>query len=472
MKLIGLKNNHRVGSLHDAIQQAIEIEITTIPLYLYTYYTIHRVPKQEAIIAYYTRKLMDRVDEKGNRMSEEEVCKKAKDLSIKVMVFANKAAATIMSVVVEEMLHMALSSNLQAGVGGMPMLAGRAPKSFPTILPGHAKVKGQEFLASLAPLSEAQLDVFLKIEQPDHSSEKNGNDIPLDDYTSIGQFYNRIKDYIEENDEKINWNNTNPQLYPDKAYNRKGYYAPNNVNTIYYDEDHKPVFTNANANDDPDHAGHLIKVVDKESAKKAIEEIIHQGEGANHEHEDGTEDSHYGKFLEIKKELGDYRNYLKDEMGVPETEIETEYENLLSFFITPAPVNPQTADYPPELQALSNYVNALYTYHFYMTEACYRFPNPKQGAIMLYGLHKSMFFILSVICSFMMTKTYRDKDGVLKQVAPTFEEYQFKAGQNVKKQLIELNKQVPDCLGMTPNQLARISDLPDIDIAAMENMKF
>ena len=47
-------------------------------------------------------------------------------------------------------------------------------------------------------------------------------------------------------------------------------------------------------------------------------------------------------------------------MGFPATEIETEYENLLSFFIIPAPVNPKTADYPPELQALSNYVNALY----------------------------------------------------------------------------------------------------------------
>lgn len=460
-----LEASHSIEDLHKAVQQAIEIEITTIPLYLYTYYSINRVPKQEDIITYYTKKLMD------NGASEKKACKKAKELSVKIMVFANKAAATIMSVVVEEMLHMALSSNLQRGLGAMPRIAGRAPKSFPTMLPGHAKVQDDDgrfvdFKAPLAPLSVRQLEVFIKIEKPETGSIEIG-----EEYTSIGEFYNSIIDYIEENKANIKFDKKSPQVYPDQEYNRNGYYAPNNVNTIYYDENHKAQFTNANPSEKKDdHSGHLIKVTNVESAINAIEEIIEQGEGSTEELE--GEESHYIKFKNLRKELKAYRGYLKDNMKIPKEELTDEYENLLSFFIHPVPKDPKTADFPEDLQALSNYTNALYTYHFHMTEACYRFDNPKQGAIMLYGLHKSMFFILSIICSFMMTKTYRDAEGNLKRAAPTFEDYEFKAGKSIKAQLIELNKKVPAHLGMTPNQLERISVLPDVDIVPMENMRF
>lgn len=37
-------------NLKQAMQQAIEIEIATIPVYLYTYYFITRVPNQETIL--------------------------------------------------------------------------------------------------------------------------------------------------------------------------------------------------------------------------------------------------------------------------------------------------------------------------------------------------------------------------------------------------------------------------------------
>jgi len=37
------------ANLGDAIQQAIEIEIATIPVYLYTYYSINRSPDQDTI---------------------------------------------------------------------------------------------------------------------------------------------------------------------------------------------------------------------------------------------------------------------------------------------------------------------------------------------------------------------------------------------------------------------------------------
>ena len=36
-------------NLGEALDQAIGIEIATIPVYLYTYYSINRVPNQDAI---------------------------------------------------------------------------------------------------------------------------------------------------------------------------------------------------------------------------------------------------------------------------------------------------------------------------------------------------------------------------------------------------------------------------------------
>src|ERR1700748_3791670 len=94
-------------NIGEAIQQAIEIEIATIPVYLYTYYSINRAPDQDAI----SGSLMQKLLAKGKKAKEAREL--ALDLSAEIMVFSNKAGALIMSVAIEEMLHMALSSNLK-----------------------------------------------------------------------------------------------------------------------------------------------------------------------------------------------------------------------------------------------------------------------------------------------------------------------------------------------------------------------
>src|SRR3982751_5337452 len=105
-------------NLGEAIQQAIEIEIATIPTYLYTYYSINRSPDQVKI----KDSIIEKLVAKGKPHSEAEEI--ALDLSAELMVFANKAGALIMSVAIEEMLHMALSSNLKQALAGMPDLIG------------------------------------------------------------------------------------------------------------------------------------------------------------------------------------------------------------------------------------------------------------------------------------------------------------------------------------------------------------
>src|SRR4051794_4782768 len=68
------------------LQTAIEIELATIPIYLNTYYSIDR-----------------------NAVSGEGIDN--------LQAFANKAGGIIMSVAVEEMLHMSLSSNVLFAMG-------------------------------------------------------------------------------------------------------------------------------------------------------------------------------------------------------------------------------------------------------------------------------------------------------------------------------------------------------------------
>ena len=76
-----------LAELQANLQTAIEIELATIPIYLYTYYSLVRN------------------NESGEAISDAQL-------------FANKAGGVIMSVAVEEMLHMSLSSNVLFAMGG------------------------------------------------------------------------------------------------------------------------------------------------------------------------------------------------------------------------------------------------------------------------------------------------------------------------------------------------------------------
>ena len=97
-----------LSELKSGLQTAIEVELATIPIYLYTYYSIDRTPR-------------------GFPQTP-------------VSRFADKAGAIIMSVAVEEMLHMSLSSNVLFSLGQMPQLYLRSPAPFPSNLPGHARL--------------------------------------------------------------------------------------------------------------------------------------------------------------------------------------------------------------------------------------------------------------------------------------------------------------------------------------------
>lgn len=437
-------------NLGEAMAQAIGIEIATIPVYLYTYYSIIRVPDQDAI----SGQLVQQLTARG--LPLEQANATALDLSAQIMVFANKAGAIIMSVVIEEMLHMALSSNVCQALVGTPQLIGKSPgPPWPVVLPGHEP----EFNIDLDRFSLAQLMTFLKIESPDPLKTDLLEVAPIP-YQTIGQFYNMIIDCINEND--LEYNPERPQLVPGKHF-----YAQNNIDTLYYNKQHKPTYVNA------DDSGDLIYVTDRDSAVAALRLITEQGEGNMHKgfNPDGSVNCSEATPVDFddkdKKELCHFEKF---------ADLYCEYEALTrefaaydlgsvdGYFILNVPKNPTNTDYKdPALQAVATLINGVYSYLFVMTEACYKQEGNTQYEIFMFGIHKSMIFILNSLCGDIQNLSY-EKDGHTYIGSPTFENYPFGLMSSPKSQLVALYE---DAKALYPNISyleQRFYDLPDVPL--------
>lgn len=210
-----------LASVQKSLQQAIELEHATIPLYLYSLYSL---------------------DEDKNLV----------------------IAEIIDSVVVEEMLHMTLASNILSAIGGTPNIdtPGFIPK-FPGALPGGVH-SGTTF--HLAPFSMTQLDQFLEIEEPEEPLIFKSLAAVPDDPITIGQFYTAISNAIGILGDSI---------FVDPPRNQIG----------------------------PDLMNESVVVTDVKTAQEAIEIIIDQGEGTSTWPFDGDGDdyAHYYRFMQIKR---------------------------------------------------------------------------------------------------------------------------------------------------------------------------
>lgn len=135
-------------AVQQALQSAIELEHSTIPLYLYALYSLDAT-KNAAI------------------------------------------AAILQSVVIEEMLHMTLSANVLNALGGSPVLDRSSfIPAYPGPLPGGVE---SQLTVHLAPFSMAQLQTFLTIEEPeDPIVFKALTTAAVPEEITIGEFYARI----------------------------------------------------------------------------------------------------------------------------------------------------------------------------------------------------------------------------------------------------------------------------------------
>jgi hypothetical protein len=147
--LSGLEDRHpQPSAIIAALQRAIELEHSTIPLYLYALYSL---------------------DQERNRA----------------------IAKLIKSVVVEEMLHMVLAANVVNALGGRPEIA---KVNFIPHFPGHLPggVEGQLAL-HLRPFSLDQLEAFIEIEEPRQPLALAPDIVPEEgEPTTIGEFYTAI----------------------------------------------------------------------------------------------------------------------------------------------------------------------------------------------------------------------------------------------------------------------------------------
>jgi hypothetical protein len=451
-----------ITRLKSDLQTAVEIELATIPIYLFTYYSLKRT------------------NQSGNNIT-------AMDL------YANKAAATIMSVAVEEMLHMSLSSNILYALGQPPELYMKAPGPYPTGLPYHNPEgppgpDGQTDVSiPLSKLTYEQLWHFLQIEYPETFDA-----VPQDrDWDSIGQFYSYIRCLICSKwitDEDFQAGDAGRQI---QHFN----YSPNNIDTIYPDQQFDPwkpaspandpawaqaneapkasdaaVFANAEdsfaaAQGDID-ATPLISVSSKIQAMTAIDTICDQGEGfaptggedGQTDDQSGEEDSHYFKFLTLQAQFEQYANHVEKLATFPQPPEQVQ-PTITQSDLDPVsvnfPDNPKTKDYTDTLHvSLSNFCNGLFSYMFIMTETMYRLPpDPKiQRLFFNEGLHRSMIWVLDKLILNMRNMALDPNAAVPTYLAPTFENYDLGTRDKAFATLVRLGEQVmndPNCTAYT-----------------------
>lgn len=387
-----------LSDLTDHLQVAVEVELATIPIYLATYYTIDRTPN------------------KDHQKSDEAFPKSP------LSRFADEAGALIMSVAIEEMLHLSLSSNVLFSLGKDPLIYQHAPKQYPAYLAGH-RHNGlinpdgnnvRNLPIPLAKFSFEQLSHFLAIEYPaaPDAPPEPGN------WDTIGQIYSYVRclissQWIEDSDFRVR--NSGNQISATE-------YSPNCIDTVYptepFDyvcplpapEEGSTAKVAAYASDEDSHEGdaQLLTIRSCRDAMLAIATIDHQGEGFDFTKHDDPADcelSHYYKFLTLQSKLcgydeayleltgSDYSNVA--ELPPPPAIPDTQYDPCqLQQFVVPAPANPTRDQFTEGRQDLVQVADALFQYMLIMTETTFRIPPDKQKIYFNRAMHQSMIWVL------------------------------------------------------------------------------
>jgi hypothetical protein len=126
--------------------------------------------------------------------------------------------------------------------------------------------------------------------------------------------------------------------------------------------------------------------------------------------------------------------------------------------------NPATIDYPAHIAPVSDLINGVYTYIFVMIEECYRKSGSTQYETFMFGIHKSMIFILNSLCGDIMKLRYKSSEDIEYNAAPTFENYPFSPLARPKSQLQDLYKAAVAAYPSISYLGDRINDLPDVDL--------
>jgi rubrerythrin len=208
--------------LYELVQQAIELEHATIPAYLAAYFTLKLGTNQPV-------------------------------------------AQIIRSVVVQEMLHMSIASNLLIALGGHPEI--NKPAFIPTY-PGPLPMNIGDLIVPIEKCSVALVrDTFMAIEEPETPIHIEA--LAASQYGTIGQFYDALDAKLKE---------MGPKAFA------KGRFQEEMLDNTWFPADQ------------------LFRIYDNASASAGIHLIVRQGEGAKTTPLDPEDEpAHYYRFEQIVK---------------------------------------------------------------------------------------------------------------------------------------------------------------------------
>ncbi|RUS28320.1 ferritin-like-domain-containing protein [Jimgerdemannia flammicorona] len=288
------------------------------------------------------------------------------------------------SVVSQEMLHLSLAGNVLLAIGGQPKLYDRdSIPRFPELLLYRESPEESPLALNLRPATKNHIrNTFMKIEKSEFKESEfqtKRAPPPVIPYKTIGLFYEYIKVglyilYMTQFPEDTRFG---CRFAPDQSE-----YAPKNTGFCCQSTSHAACPKDG-----------LVVVTDYETALKAIEIIVTQGEGnLGQGHGDQCKCSHYDMF----KKLAD----------LPGPDLET-------FSIQDSP---RTRDYGDE--KIKTTIE-----HFWTVS------DPKERQNMVFGaMYPSMLSVMAPLAEFLVRQPM--KNG--KHAAPCFEYYQFTGNPKVE----------------------------------------
>lgn len=246
-----------------------------------------------------------------------------------------EVAELIRSVLVEEMLHMALVANVLNGVGGAPRLGAAAVPRYPLTLTFEGQpFRDRTFAVNLEPFGPAAVQTFLSIEQPRSPPPVQRVRMLTVPAPTIGEFYDRISDLLDVVDRE-----PGGAIIGDPARQFEGDYFWSG-------------------------GGQVIPVTGVASAREALRLVVTQGEGAWPPTAGGKTgfNSHFdmGHWYRFR-EIAEQRRYLPtDDPARPPTgaPITVAYDQVYPF-----KPNPTASDYPAgeKLALLNQAFNVRYS---------------------------------------------------------------------------------------------------------------
>jgi hypothetical protein len=384
-----------VQNLADHLYVAGQVELSTIPLYLYAAYSIK------------TKGYSQWAPPQG-------------------------ALRTLIGVVIEEMLHLTLVRNLMIAIGhGNEMIFYK--KEFIPRYPSLMLNRECPLELHLKGLSFKHVDTFIELESPDNvtlTAERAESSTQVGQYTSLGAFYRKIERGFESLDGQIAWT-------------REG------------SEDFKKQYLRGFWNQFG--AGKPIRVYNLKSAKDALKIIIEQGEGSAADHhktpdrpdkpQPGYEEyTHYEKFVRIRKGI--------EGIGAGNAEIGYDFGIDSPCATWPVVDNPHVEDYHdcPSIYSLMNLSNAAYCYLLCVLDGLFQKPTTDVRRVTVPGTEREEFYsyryglernciaamqgILYPVAELLTRTPIKDDWPV--NAGPPFQYYEFHSGKSKKEQLAEL----------------------------------